>query len=910
MVLSRPTGEWICLNQTLCEFFGYTEFELLNISWQEIIYPEDLNQFLDRFQRLVKGEIDTFSVEQRYQCKGGDIKWGNLTFSYVCSPQGEPLYGFGVIEDICERKQTEAQLRDRLRLETALAQVSQELANQQLANFDRVIQLLGIAVRANSAYLILFESETNSVTYLYHWSDISNPDNIDKFFQINRALLPWWSEQLQSNNNIVISHVHQLPPEAEIEQNIFQSLNICSMIAVPIHSQSQQLWAEIGFMTVGENVRDWSNQDAQLLRIVGEMLASYWMNQRDREKLRDSEALYSGIFQHSAESIFLLKFDSNNRFIYETINPKYEEFFGLNKHQVFGKPLAEILPKKLAKELQKNFQKYLTNAEAVSYEETVNFPDRTRILRTILLPIKNASDQIVKLQGSSRDITAEKQFQTDLEQAKIAAEVANRAKSEFLANMSHELRTPLNAILGFTQLLRRDSNLSKHQREQLAIIHHSGEHLLSLINDILDLSKIELGRISLQVSNFNFDQMLASIKEMLQVKADAKNLAFRVECDSALPQYIETDEKKLRSTLINLLGNAIKFTEQGRIVLRVSLADYNCLEYVDNCPVTGATQKYKIHFEIEDTGPGIAVEEIGSLFQPFSQTKTGQKSAEGTGLGLAISQRFVRLMGGEITVTSMLDSGSIFKFDILCTEGVEIGGMGLQENRRAIALQPNQPTDRILVVEDQWTNLKLLVNLLELVGFEVREAGDGVSAVEIWQQWQPDLIFMDLRMPVMDGYQAIEQIRIQEQRHQIDRTVIIALTASAFESNRSVVLDIGCDDFIPKPFTEQVLLEKIAHHLGVQYIYETKSDQYSQHHPSPATNKTTAEQLTSESLSVMPIDWIVQLHQTSLTARETRIYQLLEQIPESDRWLANSLANLVKNLLFDRIVDLTQAYIK
>lgn len=933
MVLSDRTGQWLRVNQRFCEFLGYSESELLKLSWEQITYSEDILKSTNMVRKFFKGEINSFTLEKRYLCKNGEVKWGHLTFSYVRSPSGDPIYCLGVIEDICERKQAETLLRDRLRLETALAEVSRELASQQIANLSRVLQMLGQAVQANHAYLIVFELETTQLKEVYDWSDFDRPENLDRFFKINRALLPWWIEQLNQKQNLVISQIKNLPAAAEIEQNILQALNICSMIAVPIHSPSGQLWAEIGFITQGDNLKNWSEQDAQLLRIVGEMLSTYWTNQRDREKLRNSEELYSGIFQHSAESIFLLKLTPDDRFIYETINPSYQKTFKLTEKEVFGKYLEEILPKKLANNFRLKFHNYLKQAEAISYEEAVEFPDQTRILRTILLPIKDESGKIVKLQGSSRDITEEKQFQAELEQAKIAAEAANRAKSEFLANMSHELRTPLNAILGFTQLMQRDINLSETHREQLSIVHRSGEHLLSLINDILDLSKIELGRIYLDFQNFDFYLMLATLKEMLQVKADAKNLDFRIECSSEVPQYLETDEKKLRSTLINLIGNAIKFTEYGSIILRVSLAEYGYFPPVEFSGFSLNPQKLKLHFEIEDTGPGIALTEMDTLFQPFIQTKAGEKSAEGTGLGLAISQRFVRLMGGEITVTSKVDIGSIFKFDILCSEGTQMKLLVPEVSQRAIALAPNQPTYRILVIEDQWTNLKLLTNILEPVGFAVCEAQNGLEGVEIWQRWQPHLIFMDLRMPIMDGYQATQQIRIKEQQRRqakfslqanifagdnfppsssvnpqdsVDRTVIIALTASAFESNRSVVLDVGCDDFISKPFEENLLLEKIAHHLHVQYIYETQSDSLSFSDRFPQTK--ASEGITSESLSVMPNDWIMELRQTALAAREQRIYKLIEQIPEDDQWLALGLTSLVKNLLFDQIVDLTQPY--
>jgi signal transduction histidine kinase/CheY-like chemotaxis protein len=391
-----------------------------------------------------------------------------------------------------------------------------------------------------------------------------------------------------------------------------------------------------------------------------------------------------------------------------------------------------------------------------------------------------------------------------LEQKAQEALAANRAKSAFLASMSHELRTPLNTILGFAQLMTRDRLLNSSQRENLAIISRSGEHLLTLINDVLSMSKIEAGRIILTENSFDLYSLLDSLEEMFRLKAKSKGLEFMFERSLKVPQYIYTDESKLRQVLINLLGNAIKFTETGRVILRVK-AD----EKQNHEPSL-------LTFEVEDTGSGIAPADLGKLFKPFVQTEAGQKSHQGTGLGLSISQQFVHLMRGQITVSSTPSQGTIFSFDIQASPA-QMPQVETKIERRAIALAPDQPSYRILVVEDKPENRQLLVKLLTSLGFDVHEAENGQEGIALWHTWEPHLIWMDMRMPIMDGYEATRQIKAHLKGQ---ATVIIALTASAFDEEQAIVLSTGCDDFVGKPFREQVILEKMAKHLGVRYLYE------------------------------------------------------------------------------------------
>jgi CheY-like chemotaxis protein len=358
------------------------------------------------------------------------------------------------------------------------------------------------------------------------------------------------------------------------------------------------------------------------------------------------------------------------------------------------------------------------------------------------------------------------------------------------------------------------------------------------------------------------------------------------------------------------LGNAIKFTTEGSVTLRVQVV------YGSWCPYGEAsymihskgqpmnyeqsTMNPKLLFEISDTGPGIALTELESLFEPFVQTQTGRTSQQGTGLGLPISRQFVRLMGGDIRVSSTFGERTTFTFDIQVRPADMAGIQSQKLTRKAIALEPNQPQYRILVVEDKWENRQLLVKLLESLGFEVREAENGKEGVALWETWEPHLIWMDMRMPVMDGYEATKLIKSHLKGQ---ATVIIALTASAFEETRSVILSAGCDDFVGKPFQEEAILEKMAQYLGVRYIYAEEES---------VPNARSSEALDLEdgaiveALAQMPQAWVQALHQAALRTDEKQIFNRVEQIPSELAPLAHTLTDLVNNFRIDKIIDLTQ----
>ncbi|MFB2983717.1 CHASE2 domain-containing protein [Microseira sp. BLCC-F43] len=504
------------------------------------------------------------------------------------------------------------------------------------------------------------------------------------------------------------------------------------------------------------------------------------------------------------------------------------------------------------------------------------------------------------LEQKVRDRTAELLGKnTALEQARQDAEAANRAKSAFLANMSHELRTPLNAILGFSQLLSSQP-LPPPQKEQLAIINRSGNHLLNLINEVLELAKIEAGKTDLNLTCADLEKLLKSLQEMFQIRANAKQLEMVLALGTDLPQYIQTDEGKLSQILINLLGNAFKFTSQGSVTLRVRVQGSR--RDMENIDSNYSPNSEYIIFEIEDTGPGIAPSEINQLFGKFAQTSSGRKSQQGTGLGLAISYQLAKLMGGEIAVKSIVGKGSIFKVTLPLMLPTASAIPAPTSEQKIVCLAPNQPNYRILVVEDILENRLFLVQLLSAVGFEVGEAENGQEGISLWSNWHPDLILMDMRMPVMNGYEATKQIKATPKGKRI---TIIALTAGVFD-DKQAILTCGCDDWVQKPFRTEELLDKIAQYLKVRYVYaQSETQEENNSNSDNILNPETLKALGS-SLATMPIDWRTELQVAASSLDDQRCLELIGEIAVESADIYQNLTNLVENFRMDIIADLCQ----
>ena len=643
------------------------------------------------------------------------------------------------------------------------------------------------------------------------------------------------------------------------------------------------------------------------------LLVQRSQRRKAQELLRKAEEKYRTIFEGAVEGIF----ETSPQGQPLTVNPAFARTLGYSSPEDFLSSVHDTADAVWVNpDVRADYVRLLEEGNVVrGYECQLRRKDRTRIWVALSgWRVRGPDGQTLFYSGFIEDITERRRAEEELSRhqehleelvrertgelivARDQAEVANRAKSAFLANMSHELRTPLNSILGIAQLMERDLGFPSQHRDTLKILNRSGSHLLELINDVLEMSKIEAGKMALFPTSFDLHSFLGDLEEMIRLRTDQKGLTLIFERRSELPQYIETDVRKLRQILINLLGNAVKYTEKGQIMLRVAFREGR-----DTTLEAELGSPARLEFEVEDTGIGIAPEDRQRIFEPFVQLEPGRTIRDGTGLGLTLSRMFIELLGGEITIHSQVGKGSIFAFDIAIKLAKGSAVHTQEADRHAIGLLPGQPPYRLLIVDDSAENRFVLRRLLERVGFPVLEAAGGQEAVDLHKSGQPHLIWMDLRMPGMDGNEAARRIREAESER---RTPIIALTAGVIENEGSPSDSPAFDDWLYKPFREAEVLDKLEKHLGVQFVYQPSAG-------SAAADKGPEEAaLTAADLAALPLEWLKEFSRTLRKGRSAELIDRIDRISRDHADLAGNLAELVRVHRFDRLIPLIREALK
>lgn len=859
------------VSQGCSDLTGYPPESIINnaqIRFSDIIHPNDHSLVWKQVQAALQ-QRQPFQVSYRIIARDGQEKWVWEQGRGIFTDAGDLLALEGLITDITERKQAEEALRTSEAQYRLLAETMSDVV--WTMNTEGQFTYVSPSVYALRGY---------------------TPEEV-LLQTMAEALMP---ESLQ----VVLKRV-----EAFQRTGILQGARL--ELEQPCKNGST-VWTEC----VTNPLRDESGTLTGWVGVSRDITA--------RKRVEDELRKLSRAVEQSSVSVVIT--DTNGTIEY--VNPWFTHVTGYTFAEARGQNPRILKSGTIPLEVYQDlWQTILSGKEWCGEFHNKKKNGALYWEFASISPVFNEEGTITHLVAVKEDITERKCMEVELHRARESAEAASRAKSIFLANMSHELRTPLNAILGFAQLMHRIGGLPPEYQANVEIIYRSGEHLLSLINSVLDLSKIESGRMVVNKSSCNLSGLLNELEDMFRLRAHEKRLRLTFEPAPNLPRYISTDEMKLRQVLINLLSNAIKFTTTGRVILRVTtkhddqrlasndwqpaICDQQPGTNLCQSPVSGqlsAVGAYTwLNFAVEDSGPGIAPEELDTLFDAFTQTQSGQQKLGGTGLGLTISRKFVRLLGGDIYVQSQLGRGTVFTFTIPVIVEAAPDTLRQEVHRSVVGLAPDQPSYRILIVDDLRYMRVLLHKLLAPLGFEIREASNGQEALKIWEQWKPHLIWMDMRMPEMDGYEATRRIKALPGG---TATRIIALTASAFEEERAEVLAAGCDDFMHKPFRIPEIFTALQKHLGVRYVY---ADELLPSEPDDATFLNTSDNTAcATALGYLPADLLANLEQAAICLDMTGLNRLIAQITTYDLSLATALQSLADDFAYDQILMSIREY--
>ncbi len=810
---------------------GYEETELVPHSdtWVSLIHPEDLDLALTTTNDYLEKKIPHYILEHRLRCKDGRYKWILARAKALFNEEGVPIRMIGSHTDITERRKYDEEVQQRAAMLSLHNQVLVKLSKDEKlrqgdlqTNVQSLTEVVAKTINVERVSLWIARPDSIYWECLNQFTLSSEHNSIEPDLAI--ADFPNYFEALQNELVISVPDALQDPRSSELGKDYLEMFGITSMLEIPIRQKA----ATVGVLCI-EHVgamRTWTIDEQNFARAIGDLviLAIESYNRDLAEKqLKESEKRWHLVLEGNNDGIWDWNCITNEVFF----STRYKTMLGYGDHELDANVDSWIYlvhPDDFSRVMSIVENYWAGNTPHYIAEHRVRCKDNSYkwiLARGIALFNKDGTP--TRMIGSHTDITERKQAEIELSQAKESADFANRAKSEFLANMSHELRTPLNGILGYVQILQRDRNLTPKQIEGINVIKQCGHHLLNLIADILDLSKIEAKKMELVESDFHFTSFLQGVVEICAVRAEQKGLTFTYLPSTNLPVGILADDKRLRQVILNLLGNAIKFTDDGGVTFRVeAIANNVPYSEIDGSDRQSIYTLHKIRFQIEDTGIGIKPEQLESIFSPFEQVGNLRANAEGTGLGLAISQKIAEIMGSSIHVKSEAGKGSTFWIDLDLKTATETVDWFHFDNKftqqKIIGFAGKSQT--ILLVDDKWENRTVLVKLLEEIGFKIMEAGNGQEALDLTAIDQPDLVITDLVMPVMDGFEMIRKFRRSPKLQDI---VIIVTSASAFSKDENQSLETGGNDFLPKPINFDSLLIKIQKYLNIEWIYEEVS---------------------------------------------------------------------------------------
>lgn len=780
MTIARVAdGRLIEVNPAFLHRSGFTREEVIGRSTLELglwANPTERDDFLQRMQK--KGSVRDF--EANFRAKSGEVR--SLLLNADLLEIGGPTCMLTVAVDISERRRREQVQEATYGISRAV------LAGGDLTSlFAEVHRIIGGLMPAQNFYIALVSVDGKEVSFPYFVDEIVPPPP-------PRSLANGFTEYVLESGRPLLVNADELPGVLStrgeyhrLERPAAQRLGAPLMLG----------GRAIGMIALQDyhNPKAFREDDLRLLNFVAEQTVVAVRRRQAEDALKAAERRYRGIFENALEGLYISS--PSGKFL--SVNPTFARMLGYGSPDDLMRDINDIGRQiYVAPGRRAEFFVLIENRDEVTdFESEILRHDGSKLwISESVRVVRNALGEVDHFEGVAIDVTLQRETAFALQRAKEAADAASRAKSYFLASVSHELRTPLNGILGYTQILRRDSILTDKQRDGISVIHESADHLLALINDVLDLSKIEAGRIDLHPADFDLIAFAEGVERVFEPRARDKGIILKTALGPDLPRWVRGDEQRLRQVVFNLVANAVKFTNRGGVVVSIQREPQDV-----------------IRFSVSDSGPGIAPQDISKLFEPFSQV--GVHTGSGTGLGLAISRSLVEHMKGELHVESNLGWGSRFWFEVPLPVASGVFPPRPMDATRSVRGYEG-PRRRVLIVDDNGANREVLVDLLQPLDFMLAEAANGEMALTEAASFEPHLVLMDLRMPGIDGLEATRRLRTQPGGAEMG---IIAVSASAYAVDRSECLAAGCDAFLAKPFKAEELWGSIERVLGVTWVY-------------------------------------------------------------------------------------------